>query len=156
MAQDVIEARLKELGIILPDFPMPSANYVPFKICGNLLYLSGQGPGSPDGTFSLGKVGGDVSREQAYQDARLAGLRLLTVAKVALGSLDRVKNVVKLLGLVNGVPEFAEHSKVIDGCSDLMGEVFGEKGKHARSAIGSGSLPRGMTVEVEAIFEIDE
>jgi enamine deaminase RidA (YjgF/YER057c/UK114 family) len=155
MAQNVIKNRLKELGITLPDLPTPSANYVPFKISGNQLYLSGQGPGSPDGTFSLGKVGTEVTLEQAKRDARVCGLRLLAVAQAALGSLDRVTQVVKLLGLVNGAPEFGEHSKVIDGCSDLFAEVFQEKGRHARSAMGAGSLPRGMTVEVEAILEFE-
>jgi len=155
MSTHVIGARLKELGLSLPEIPTPSANYAPFKISGRLLYLSGQGPCLPDGTWRLGKVGADVSSEDAYRDARVAGLRLLAVAQSALGSLDRVTQLVKLLGLVNATPDFSGHSKVIDGCSDLMVEVFGDKGRHARSAIGAGSLPRGMTVEIEAILEID-
>ena len=155
MACTVIETRLQELGISLPPIPSATANYVPFKISGRLLYLSGQGPGLPDGTFRLGKVGTEVSLDEARGDARIAGLRLLAVAQSALGSLDRVTEVVKLLGLVNGAPEFGDHSKVIDGCSDLFAEVFGEKGRHARSAMGAGSLPRGMTLEIEAILEID-
>ena len=155
MAQNVIETRLKELGIVLPDMPAPIANYVPYKITGNLLYLSGQGPGSPDGLYSLGKVGTDVTLEQAKRDAQLCGLRLLGVAQAALGSLDRITQVVKLLGLVNGAPEFGEHPQVINGCSDLFVEVFGEKGRHARSAMGAGSLPRNMTVEIEAILEFE-
>jgi len=100
-------------------------------------------------------VGGAVALDQARRDARQCGLRLLGVARAALGSLDRVTGVVKVLGLVNGVPEFADHPKVIDGCSDLFVEVLGEKGRHARSAMGAGSLPRNMTVEIEAIFEFE-
>lgn len=155
MTQNVIEKRLKALGIVLPAMPTPVANYVPYKITGNRLYLSGQGPGAPDGTYSLGKVGTDVTLEQARRDARLCGLRLLGVAHAALGSLDRVAQVVKPLGLVNGAPDFGDHPKVIDGCSDLFVDVLGEKGQHARSAMGAGSLPRNMTVEIEAILEFE-
>ena len=149
-----VEARLKSLGIELTSVPAPLANYVPFVITGNLLYLSGQGPREPDGTFHTGKVGQGVTTEQAYQDARLTGLNLLAVMKGALGGLDRVERVVKLLGMVNGTPEFLEHPQVINGCSDLMVEVFEEKGRHARSAVGMGSLPNNITVEIEAIVEI--
>jgi enamine deaminase RidA (YjgF/YER057c/UK114 family) len=155
MASDVIETRLRELGIVLPAMPTPVANYLPYRMTGNRLYLSGQGPGTEAGVYSLGKVGTDVTVEQAIVDARLCGLRLLGVAKVALGSLDRVTQVVKLLGLVNGAPEFGEHPRVINGCSDLFVEVLGEKGRHARSAMGAGSLPRNMTVEIEAILEFE-
>ena len=149
-----VEARLKSLGIELTSVPAPLANYVPFVITGNLLYLSGQGPREPDGTFHTGKVGQGVTTEQAYQDARLTGLNLLAVMKGALGDLDHVERVVKLLGMVNGTPEFLEHPQVINGCSDLMVEVFEEKGRHARSAVGMGSLPNNITVEIEAIIEI--
>jgi len=149
-----VESRLQDLGIELPNSPSPLANYVPFVITGNLLYLSGQGPREADGTFHTGKVGESVTTEQAYQDARLTGLNLLSVMKNALGELDRVERVVKLLGMVNGTPDFLEHPQVINGCSDLMVEVFGEKGRHARSAIGMGSLPNNITVEIEAIVEI--
>ena len=149
-----VEARLKSLGIELTSVPAPLANYVPFVITGNLLYLSGQGPREPDGTFHTGKVGQGVTTEQAYQDARLTGLNLLAVMKGALGGLDRVERVVKLLGMVNGTPEFLEHPQVINGCSDLMVEVFEEKGRHARSAVGMGSLPNNITVEIEVIVEI--
>ena len=155
MVRNLIEASLANLGVTLPAIPIPTANYVPYKFSGNMLYLSGQGPGYTDGTFSLGKVGTEVTLEQAKRDARIAGLRLLAVAQAALGSLDRVTQVVKLLGLVNGAPDFGDHSKVIDGCSDLFAEVFEGKGRHARSAMGAGSLPRGMTVEIEAIFEFE-
>jgi enamine deaminase RidA (YjgF/YER057c/UK114 family) len=149
-----IENRLQILGITLPSAPVPVANYMPFIITGNLLFLSGQGPRSADGEWQLGTVGGNVTVEEAYRHARLAGLRLLSIALSALGSLDRVRRVVKLLGLVNSVPAFKEHSRAIDGCSDLLVSVFGESGRHARSAIGVSSLPRGMTVEIEAILEI--
>ena len=149
-----VEARLKSLGIELPKSPSPLANYVPFVITGNLLYLSGQGPREADGSFHTGKVEQEVTIEQAYQDARLTGLNLLAVMQGALGELDRIERVVKLLGMVNGTPDFLEHPQVINGCSDLMVEVFEEKGRHARSAVGMGSLPNNITVEVEAIVEI--
>ena len=149
-----VEARLKSLGIELPKSPSPLANYVPFVITGNLLYLSGQGPREADGSFHTGKVGQEVTIEQTYQDARLTGLNLLAVMQGALGELDRIERVVKLLGMVNGTPDFLEHPQVINGCSDLMVEVFEEKGRHARSAVGMGSLPNNITVEVEAIVEI--
>ena len=149
-----VEARLKSLGIELPKSPSPLANYVRFVITGNLLYLSGQGPREADGTFHTGKVGQEVTIEQAYQDARLTGLNLLAVMQGALGEVDRIERVVKLLGMVNGTPDFLEHPQVINGCSDLMVEVFEEKGRHARSAVGMGSLPNNITVEVEAIVEI--
>jgi enamine deaminase RidA (YjgF/YER057c/UK114 family) len=149
-----VEARLKSLGIELPKSPSPLANYVPFVITGNLLYLSGQGPREADGSFHTGKVGQEVTIEQAYQDARLTGLNLLAVMQGALGELDRIERVVKLLGMVNGTPDFLEHPQVINGCSDLMVEVFEEKGRHARSAVGMGSLPNNITVEIEAIVEI--
>lgn len=147
-----IESRLASLGIVLPPISIPQANYVPFVISGSFLYLSGQGPKTPEGTWLCGKVGDDVSVETAYQHARLTGISLLAAASAALGSLDRVERVVKLLGLVNASPKFAEHPKVINGCSDLLVEVFGEAGRHARSAIGVGSLPGGITVEIEAIM----
>ena len=150
------EQKLKELGITLPEVPASVANYVPFVVTGNLLYLSGQGPLYPDGHVSLGKVGGEVSVEQAYADARQTGLNLLAAAKAALGDLDRIVRCVKVFGMVNAVPEFTGHPKVINGFSDLMVEVFGDKGRHARSAVGMGSLPNGQTVEIEVIFEISD
>jgi enamine deaminase RidA (YjgF/YER057c/UK114 family) len=149
-----IEIKLKHLGIELPPTPVPLANYVPFVISGNLLFLSGQGPESFEGPWLRGKVGDDVSVDEAYQHARLVGLRLLSVARAALGSLDRVQRVVKLLGFVNAAPSFREHPRVINGCSDLLVEVFGDAGRHARSAVGTNSLPENITVEIEAIFEI--
>ena len=150
---DRIDARLKELGIALPPTVAPIANYVPSVITGNLLYLSGQDPRAGDG-YHVGIVGRDVTVEQAYEHARLVGVQLLATAKQALGSLDRVSRVVKLLGMVNAAPGFAQHPAVINGCSDLLVRVFGDAGRHARSAVGMGSLPNNMTVEIEAILEI--
>ncbi|CAH1694962.1 conserved hypothetical protein [Hyphomicrobiales bacterium] len=149
------EDRLAALGITLPAAPKPVANYVPCRIVGDMLYLSGQGPRQPGGGYSVGRLGKDATIEQGYQDARTSGLLLLAVAKDALGDLSRVKAVVKLLGMVNAEPDFADHPKVINGCSDLFVEVFGEAGRHARSAVGMGSLPNRMTVEVEAILQIE-
>ena len=147
------EARLKELKIDLPPIPKPAGQYVHAVRTGNLLFLAGKGPYNPDGSTPRGKVGRDVSTEDAYKHARSVGLTLIAVMKETLGSLDRVKRVVKVLGMVNAVPEFDDQPKVINGCSDLFVEVFGENGKHARSAVGMGSLPGGITVEIEAIVE---
>ena len=150
------EDRLKALGITLPPAPVPVANYVPFRFAGNLLYLSGHGPKRIDGSYRAGRLGRDMSIEDAYQEARLTGLNLLASAKVALGELSRIEAVVKLLGMVNAEPDFADHPKVINGCSDLFVEVFGERGRHARSAVGMGSLPRGIPVEIEVIVEVED
>jgi enamine deaminase RidA (YjgF/YER057c/UK114 family) len=146
--------RLQQLGLTLPQPPAPAANYVPYVITGNLLYLSGQGPRDANGQNLTGKVGASVTLEQAYERAKLVGLGLLATTQAALGDLGRVKRVVKLLGMVNAVPEFGDHPEVINGCSDLFVAVFGEIGRHARSAVGMGSLPRDISVEIEAIFEI--
>ena len=150
-----VNDRLKELDITLPSVPGPAGNYVDAVKTGNLLYLSGKGPLKTEGGATTGKLGKDVTVEQGYQDARSVGLIMLAVLQKELGDLDRVKRVVKLLGMVNAVPEFGDQPKVINGCSDLMVEVFGEKGRHARSAVGMGSLPGQITVEIEAIFEIE-
>jgi enamine deaminase RidA (YjgF/YER057c/UK114 family) len=146
------EQRLEALGLTLPPVPTPVANYVPYRFNGNVLYLSGQGPKRPDGSFRVGRLGRDISVEEAYQEARLTGLQLLAVAKAALGSLERIEAVLKLLGMVNAEPDFADHPKVINGCSDLLVDVLGEAGRHARSAVGMGSLPNRMAVEIEAIL----
>ena len=145
------EARLAQLKIELPPPPKPVGNYVPYRIGGGLLFLSGAGPRSADGSMLLGKVGGAVTMEQAYQGARQCGLNLLANMRDALGSLDRVDVILKVLGMVNGVPEFGDQPKVINGCTDLFVEVFGDNGRPARSAVGMGSLPGNMSVEVEAI-----
>ncbi|MFO7308467.1 MAG: RidA family protein [Pseudomonadota bacterium] len=147
--------RLADLGLTLPPAPKPVATYVPCVQEGNLLFLSGQGPREADGRLRTGKVGAEVGVERAYDDARLTGLNLLAVMHEALGDLGRVRRVVKLLGMVNAVPEFGEHPKVINGCSDLFVAVFGEAGRHARSAVGFGSLPDNITVEIEAIVAVD-
>jgi enamine deaminase RidA (YjgF/YER057c/UK114 family) len=147
--------KLKALGLQLPTPAVPVATYVPFVLVNGMLYLSGQGPRRPDGSYSIGKVGRDVSVEQAYLDAQLTGLNLLATVHMALGDLSRVRRVVKLLGMVNAVPEFGEQPKVINGCSDLFVNVLGEAGRHARSAVGFGSLPNNMTVEIEAILHVD-
>jgi enamine deaminase RidA (YjgF/YER057c/UK114 family) len=150
-----IEQRLKELNLELPAVTPPVATYVNAARTGNLMFLSGKVPVAGSGKFLTGKVGKDVSTEEAAKHARLVGLHLIAVMRHELGSLDKVKRVVKLLGMVNAVPEYGEQPKVINGCSDLMVEVFGDKGRHARSAIGVGSLPAGVTVEIEAIVEVE-
>lgn len=154
MPEETVEAKLKSLGITLPPIREPMANYVPFVIAGKLLFLSGQGPAAVDGTWLVGKVGENVTAEEAYQHARLTGIHLLSVVHSALGSLDRVDRVVKILGFVNACPSFKSYPKIINGCSDLMVEVFGERGRHARSAVGVIGLPENITVEIEAVFEI--
>ena len=147
--------KLAELGLVLPNLPTPVANYVPFKRDGNIVYLSGQGPRRPDGTYPTGKVGRDVTVEDAYEHARQTALGLLAAAKAAAGSLDTVE-ILKVFGMVNAVPDFADQPKVINGCSDLFVAVLGERGRHARSAVGLGSLPNNMTVEIEAVIRIHE
>lgn len=149
------EQRLKELGLALPVYAGPSANFLPFRRHGDTIYLSGQGPRRADGSYITGKVGADVSMEDAYQHARLVALGLLSVAKMAAGDLGKIE-VLKVLGMVNAAPDFGSHPKVINGCSDLFVEVLGERGRHARSAVGMGSLPNQMTVEIEAIMRIVE
>jgi len=148
------EKRLAQLGIDLGTVSSPVANYVNAVKTGNLLFLAGKGPRAVDGRRPQGKVGREYTAEQAYQHARTVGLDLLAVMRAELGSLDRVKRVVKVLGMVNAVPEFQDHPKVINGCSDLFVEVLGDAGKHARSAVGMGSLPMGIPVEIECIVEI--
>ncbi|MBI3372292.1 MAG: RidA family protein [Betaproteobacteria bacterium] len=148
------EKRLKALGIALPEASAPVASYVNAVRTGNLLYLAGKGPQLIDGKRPLGKLGRDYTLEQGYAFARSTGIELLAVMKKELGSLDRVARVVKVLGMVNAAPDFTDQPRVINGCSDLFVEVFGDKGRHARSAVGMGSLPMGIPVEIEAIVEI--
>jgi enamine deaminase RidA (YjgF/YER057c/UK114 family) len=150
-----IEERLKQLGITLPDVGGPMGTYVHAVQTGNCVYLAGKGPFDPKGgPMPSGKVGGGVTIDSAYQHARSVGLTLIAVLKTHLGDLDRVERVVKVLGMVNATPDFGDHPKVINGCSDLFVEVFGDKGRHARSAVGMGSLPMNITVEIEAIVEV--
>lgn len=151
-----VEQRLKELGLTLPVPAVPVANYVPYVITGNLVFISGQGPVGPKGLEYIGKLGAEQDIDAGRAAARLTGLNLIAQVKAACdGDLDRVTRVVKLLGLVNSTPEFDQQPAVINGASDLMVEVFGDVGRHARSAISAASLPFGMSVEIEAIFEIE-
>lgn len=147
-----VEAQLKSAGIELPAVPAPGGNYVHAVRTGNLLYLAGKGP---IGNVR-GKVGLDVTVEQAYEAARETGLVLIAVMRDELGSLDKVTRIVKVLGMVNAVPEFEQQPKVINGCSDLFVEVFGDAGRHARSAVGMGSLPNQIPVEIECIVEVTD
>ena len=151
-----VEAKLTELGIALPAPPKPAGNYVGGVQVGNLLFMSGCGPSLPDGGSITGKVGGDLSVEDGYRAARQVGINMLSNVKAQIGSLDRVKRVVKVLGMVNAEPDFKEHPKVINGFSDLMVDVFGDNGRGGRSAVGMGSLPFQIAVEVEMILEIDD
>jgi enamine deaminase RidA (YjgF/YER057c/UK114 family) len=150
-----IDARLAELGITLPEVGPPMGSYVHAVQVDGLMFLAGKGPQDASGAFQTGWVGRDVSVEDARTHARNTGLMLLAVLRRELGTLDRVRRVVKVLGMVRAVPEFGEHPQVINGCSDLFLEVFGAKGRHARSAVGVGGLPIGITVEIEAVFEIE-
>jgi len=144
------EARIRELQLELKAPSQPVANYVNAVRTGNLLFLAGKGPRGVKG-----KVGREFTAEQAYQHARAVGIDLLAVMRAELGSLDKVRRVVKLLGMVNAVPEFEDQPKVINGCSDLFVQVFGDRGKHARSAVGMDSLPMGIPVEIECIVEVE-
>ena len=150
------EAKLKELGIELPEPPSPAGNYIGGVQVGNLLFMSGCGPRKPDNTSITGKVGRDLDVDGGYNAARLVGLNMLANVRDQLGSLDRVKRVVKVLGMVNADVEFKEHPTVINGFSDLMVEVFGDNGRGGRSAVGMGSLPFQIAVEVEMILEVEE
>lgn len=149
-----IDQKLVELGIVLPAVSAPIANYVNAVQTGKLIFLAGKGPRKEDGTYITGKVGTDLTIEQGYEAAQLTAIHQLAALKAEIGSLDRVKRIVKVLGMVNCSPDFGDQPKVINGFSDLMVKVFGEKGKHARSAVGVGSLPSKMAVEVEMIVEI--
>lgn len=145
------ERRLAELGLTLPAPPKPQGNYVPWRVGGGLLFLSGVGPRHADGYHVAGVIGADLTVQQGYDAARLCGLNLLANMRDALGTLDRVDTVLKVLGMVRAVPEFGEQPEVINGCTDLFVDVFGDAGRPARSAVGMGSLPRGITVEIEAV-----
>ncbi|MCA9082582.1 MAG: RidA family protein [Planctomycetaceae bacterium] len=149
-----IEARIQELGLILPAAPAAAGTYSPVVIVGNLAYVSGQGPVGADGRWLTGRVGSDLTEEQGIEAARTVGLTMLATMKAQLGSLDRVKRIVKVLGMVNCTAEFKNQPKVVNGFSDLMVEIWGENGRAARSAVGMGSLPGNIPVEVEAIVEL--
>ena len=151
----VVEEKLQEMGLSLSAPSAPLANYIPAVRTGNLVFLSGVGPRTSDGQTATGKVGRDLTVEQAQVAARQCGLNLLANLKGIIGDLDKVTHVVKLLGMVNAVPEFGEHPQVINGCSDLLVALFGEKGRHARAAVGMGSLPNGIPVEIEMVVEVE-
>ncbi|MEM1247614.1 MAG: RidA family protein [Acidobacteriota bacterium] len=153
-AGTVIADRLAELGVELPEPSPPVANYVRATTSGNLVFLAGHIPVRPDGTRITGKLGGDLTVEQGYEAARFSAIGLLASLRQEIGSLDRVTRILKVTGMVNSAPDFTEQSAVINGCSDFLVEVFGEKGKHARAAVGMASLPVGAAVEVEMIVEI--
>jgi enamine deaminase RidA (YjgF/YER057c/UK114 family) len=151
-----VEQRLKELGITLPQLGAPIGNYVHAKQVGNLLYLSGKGPpDGADGKMPRGKLGAGMSIDEGYRHARQVGLVLIAAIRDALGGdLDRVEDIVKVLGMVNATPDFKDHPKVVNGCSDLFVEVFGDRGRHTRSAVGMSSLPGGIPVEIELIVAV--
>jgi enamine deaminase RidA (YjgF/YER057c/UK114 family) len=150
------EKKLEELGISLPEPSSPVANYVNAVRTGNLLFLAGKGPNLADGSYITGKVGKDLSIEEGVEAARLVGIAQLAVLKKELGDLNKVKRIVKVLGMVNCEGDFTEQPQVINGFSDLMVEVFGEKGKHARSAVGMNALPVNIAVEIELIVEVED
>lgn len=155
IAQDY-DARLKELKIELPPLSKPIANYVKVVRTGNLLFLAGHGPQKADGTWVTGKLGKDMTIEQGYEASRLTAIQLLGTIKTELGSLNKVKRIVKVNGMVNCTSDFYDQPKVINGCSDLLVAVFGENGKHARAAIGMNSLPMNTAVEIDLVLEIVE
>ncbi|RJL19195.1 RidA family protein [Paracoccus siganidrum] len=148
-----IENRLTELGITLPEAPAPAANYVPFVQTGNLVFISGQ-ISADEGGLITGRLGDGMSVEEGAAAARRCGLALIAQLKAAVGDLDRVTRVVKLTGFVNSTPDFTDQPKVVNGCSDLMVEVFGDAGRHSRAAVSAAALPLGVAVEIEAIFEV--
>ena len=154
MALEIVEARLAQMGLQLPDPPPPVANYLGAVRTGNLVFVSGHGPHQRDGYRVVGKVDSEVGLSEAREAARLTMLNCLATLRAELGSLDRVRRIVKLLGMVNSDPRFTRQPEVIDGASDLLEEVFGERGNHARSAVGMGSLPMGIPVEIEMIVEV--
>jgi enamine deaminase RidA (YjgF/YER057c/UK114 family) len=151
-----VEARLKDLGVVLPAAPRPVANYVPSLISGNLLFISGQISMGADGEIITGQLGSEVSVDQGQAAAKRCAILILAQAKAGVGSLDRVTQVVKLTGFVNATADFGDHPKVINGASDFMVEVFGDKGRHTRAAVGVSSLPMNCAVEVDAILRIEQ
>ena len=150
------EAKLQELGLILSSPSAPVANYVNAVRSGNLIFMAGKGPRKENGENITGKLGADLTIEQGYEAARLTGVNQLSVLKAELGNLNKVKRIVKVKGMVNATPEFTDHPKVVNGYSDLMVAVFGERGKHARAAVGMGSLPSNIAVEIDMVVEVYE
>lgn len=152
---DKIETRLAALGIVLPDAPNPVANYVPSFLAGNLLFISGQVSKAADGSILKGRLGDNMAVAQGQEAARLCALAILSQTRAAIGRLDRIVQVVRLTGFVNSAPEFTDHPQVINGASDLMVDVLGDKGRHTRAAVGVSSLPLGCAVEVDAVIMIE-
>ena len=150
------EQRLQQLGLVLPTVSTPRGNFDAYVLDGHTLYLSGKGSPLRNDMAVVPKVGCEISTDEARQHARDVGLHLIATMQAALGDLSRVRRVVKVLGMVNAVPDFMQHTEVINGCSDLLVEVFGDAGRHARSAVGVGSLPRGFAVEIEAVVSIKD
>lgn len=151
-----IEQKLADMGVELYDLPVPEANFVRAVRTGNLVFLAGHGPVTPEGNYVTGKLGQDLSIEEGQQAARYTGITLLSALKAEIGDLDKVSRVVKVHGMVNGTTDFIEQPKVMNGFSDFIVEVFGEKGKHARAAVGMGSLPNNIAVEIEMIVEVED
>ncbi|MCH9653785.1 MAG: RidA family protein [Planctomycetes bacterium] len=151
-----IEAKIQELNLELPEAPKPGGIYNPVVQIDDLLYVSGHGPVKLDGTMHTGRVGDDLTEEQGFEAAQAVGLTMLATLKQYLGDLDRIERFVKVLGMVNAAPDFKRHPLVINGFSDLMVQIFGDQGRAARSAVGMGSLPGNIAVEVEAIVQIKE
>lgn len=150
------EERLQQLGLVLPAVTAPRGNFDAYVLDGNTLYLSGKGAPAREDMATVPKVGREISATEARDHAREVGLHLIATMKAALGDLSRVRRVVKVLGMVNATPDFMQHTEVINGCSDLLVEVFGDAGRHARSAVGVGSLPRGFAVEIEAVVSVKD
>ena len=151
-----IEARLAELGHTIPSPPPPAGNYLPASRSGNVMWLAGVGSSRADGSRILGKLGTDLTTQQGYEAARCCALNLLSRMQAELSDLDRVTRVLKVVGFVNSAPDFTGQAQVVDGASDLFVELFGEKGKHSRSAVGLATLPNGVAVEIEAIVEVED
>ena len=151
-----VEDKLKEMGLSIPDPSPPGGNYIPARRTGNVVFLSGVTPSRPDGTAFTGKLGRDLTVEEGYAAAQNCGLKLLCNLRGEIGDLDKVTKVIKLLGMVNSDPDFTQPPAVVNGCSDLLVEVFGEAGRHARSAVGLATLPGGVAVEVEMIVEVSD
>lgn len=150
------DQKLKEIGVVIPKAGAPVANYVNAVRTGNLVYTAGKGPNKADGSLVTGKLGKDLTIEEGYEAAKLCAIQCLAALKDEIGDLSKVKRVVKVLGMVNATPEFTQHPAVINGCSDFLVKVFGDRGKHARSAVGMGSLPSNIAVEIEIIVEVED
>ena len=154
--QEDIEQKLEDMGVTLYDLPAPSANFVRAVQTGNLVFLAGHGPVTPEGNYVTGKLGQDLTIEEGQQAARFTAITLLSALKGEIGDLDKVTRIVKVHGMVNGTTDFIEQPQVMNGFSDFIVEVFGEKGKHARAAVGMGSLPNNIAVEIEMVVEVED